>query len=158
MARFTISGQAFELDRLGIERCIQDLLPDPLHEHYVVVRGRRFPPKQVLSCATGLDRADFTTHQARRILKRLGFVAARTHQEQAERDVNGRERRGSTQAEALRPYIGQWVALAGPIEVLVAADSPQEVVAWLARHERRASYGMFRVPASVAEAEGAAPS
>ena len=49
----------------------------PVHEHYVVVGGRRFPPKQVLSCVTGLDRADFTTHQARRILKRLGFVAAR---------------------------------------------------------------------------------
>jgi hypothetical protein len=66
-----------------------------------------------------------------------------------------RERGDSTQAEALRPYIGQWVALAGPTEVLVAADTPQEVLAWLARHERKASYGMFRVPSSIAEAEGA---
>jgi len=158
MASFTISGQAFELDRLGIEQCMLDLLPDPLHEHYVVVRGRRFPPKQVLSCATGLDRADFTTHQARRILKRLGFAAARVQRAQADGDGNGREFQGSTQAEALRPHIGQWVALAGPTEVLVAAESPQEVLAWLARHERSASYGMFRVPASVDEAEGAAPS
>lgn len=67
------------------------------------------------------------------------------------------ELRGSTQAEVLRPHIGQWVALAGPTEVLVAAQSPQEVLAWLARHERSAPYGMFRVPASIAEAEGAAP-
>lgn len=160
--RFTISGQAFELDRPGIERCMLDLLPDPLHEHYVVVRGRRFPPKQVLSCATGLDRADFTTHQARRILKRLGFVAARAHREAAETDpdTNGQGELNPElrrQADALRPYIGQWVALAGPTDVLVAADSPQEVLRWLARHERRATYGMFRVPASVAEAEGAAP-
>ncbi len=57
----------------------------------------------------------------------------------------------------LAPYVGQWVALAGPTELLVAAGSPQEVLAWLNRHERRADYGMFRVPASVAEAEGAAP-
>jgi hypothetical protein len=41
--------------------------------------------------------------------------------------------------------------------VLVAAGTPQEVLAWLARHDRRASYGMFRVPAATAEAEGAAP-
>jgi len=157
MARFTISGRQYELDQAGVEHCLLNLLPDPIHEHYVVVRGRRFPPKQVLSCATGLDRADFTTHQARRILKRLGFVAARAHREEMGNDGNGRERRESRQAEALRPYVGQWVALAGPTEVLVAADSPQDVLAWLARHERRASYGMFRVPASVAEAEGAAP-
>jgi hypothetical protein len=131
-----------------------------VHEHYVVVRGRRFPPKQVLSCVTGLDRADFTTHQARRILKRLGFVAARVERDEAERRPgldDGLEPRGGRQADALRPFVGQWVALAGPTEVLVAADSPQEVLAWLARHERRARYGMFRVPRSAADAEGAAP-
>jgi hypothetical protein len=64
---------------------------------------------------------------------------------------------GSEQAEALRPYVGRWVALSAPAEVLVAADTPQEVLSWLARHERRAEFGMFRVPASLAEAEGAGP-
>jgi hypothetical protein len=39
--------------------------------------------------------------------------------------------------------------------VLVAADRPREVLDWLARHERRASYGMFRVPSSTGETEGA---
>jgi hypothetical protein len=159
VAHFTISGQQFELERNDVERCMRDLLPDPVHEHYVVVRGRRYPPKQVLSCVTGLDRADFTTHQARRILKRLGFVAARSHRPSDPETGDGtRPKLGhGKQADALRPYIGQWVALAGPTEVLVAADSPQEVLAWLARHERRAPYGMFRVPASLAEAEGVGP-
>lgn len=161
MARFTISGQQFDLESGDIERGLRNLLPDPVHEHYVVVRGRRYPPKQALSCATGLDRADFTTHQARRILRRLGFVAARMNRGQeasmSDADGDGPRSRGGSQADALRPYVGQWVALAEPTEVLVAADSPQEVLAWLARHERRATYGMFRVPASVAEAEGAAP-
>jgi hypothetical protein len=160
MGRFTIAGQPFELEPDEVERCLVDVLPDPVHEHYVVVRGRRFPPKQVLSCATGLDRADFTTHQARRILKRLGFVAARAGRQEAAETDGGGERAApgdGSQAEALRPYVGQWVALAGPTDVLVAANTPQEVLAWLARHERRASYGMFRVPASSAEAEGGAP-
>jgi hypothetical protein len=153
--RFTVSGQKIELERSEIERCVAEQLPDPVQEHYVVVGGRRFPPKQVLACATGLDRSDFTTHQARRILKRLGFVAGR---------ATARGRRpgeecsgGGRQADALRPYVGQWVALSGPTEVLVAADTPQDVLAWLARHERRAPYGMFRVPGSAAEAGGAAP-
>ncbi|HMD25560.1 MAG TPA: hypothetical protein VKH61_15795, partial [Streptosporangiaceae bacterium] len=48
-----------------------------IHEHFVVINGRRWPPKQVLALVTGLDRADFTTHQARRALTRLGFPAAR---------------------------------------------------------------------------------
>jgi hypothetical protein len=158
VARFTISGHEFELGRRDIEECLTGLLPDPVHEHYVVVRGRRFPPKQVLACATGVDRADFTTHQARRILRRLGFVAARRATErEADGERGGTGPRGGNQADALRPYVGKWVALAGPTEVLVAADSPQEVLAWLARHERRAPYGMFRVPVSPAHAEGAAP-
>ena len=157
VALFTISGYQFDLDRGAVERCVLDVLPDPVYEHYVVVSGRRFPPKQVLACVTGLDRADFTTHQARRVLKRLGFVAARTQRRAPSEDARRIPRAGE-QAEALRPYVGKWVALAGPTEVLVAADRPEDVLAWLARHERRAPYGMFRVPASVAEAEGLAPS
>jgi len=155
MPRFTISGQQFELESADVQRAVSGRLPDPVHGHYVVVAGRRFPPKQVLSCATGLDRADFTTHHARRILKRLGFTAARAGAAPSAPD--GARAVVSEQAEALRPYIGQWVALAAPTDVLVAADTPQEVLAWLSQHHRRASYGMFKVPAIVAEAEGAAP-
>ena len=64
----------------------------------------------------------------------------------------------SKQAEAFRPYVGKWVALAGPTDVFVAADTPEEVITSLAQHKQRANYGMFRVPLSPAEAEGAAPS
>jgi hypothetical protein len=158
MTRFTIAGQQFELDSGAVEAACGRELPDPLDVHYVVVGGTRFPPKQVLACATGLDKADFTTHQARRVLKRLGFVAARVGRppmSAAESTADGAER--GMQAAALAPFVGKWVALAGPTEVLVAADTPQEVLAWLARHEKRAPYGMFRVPSSVAEAEGASP-
>jgi hypothetical protein len=63
---------------------------------------------------------------------------------------------GGRQAAALEPYIGKWVALGEPDEVLVAADTPHEVVAWLARNELKAT-GMFRVPRAAGEAEGLAP-
>jgi hypothetical protein len=159
MPVFTVAGQRFELEPENVEARLGPVLPEPIFEHYVIVGGRRYPPKQVLSCLTALDRADFTTHQARRILRRLGFTTARVaHEEGPTRDAEaGDGPHGGRQAVALRPYLGKWVALASPTEVLVAADSPQEVLGWLARHERRADYGMFRVPSSVEEAEGAAP-
>jgi hypothetical protein len=162
MPNFRIAGQPFELDREPIESCLGAVIPEPIYEHYVVVCGRRYPPKQVISCVTHLDRADFTTHQARRIMRRLGFVTARKGEEVDVSTAEGRHEgegpQGGKQALALQPYVGQWVALASPTEVLVAADTPREVLAWLANHEQSASYGMFRVPASLAEAEGAAPS
>lgn len=163
MASFTIAGREFALDRVMVADCVRTLLPEPLHEHYVVVGGRRFPPKQVISCATGLDKADFTTHQARRVLKRLGFTAARVGDAAVQGDgcpepaPGGAGPQGGRQAAALAPHVGKWVALAAPTDVLVAADTPQQVLEWLARHERRASYGMFRVPGGTAAAEGVAP-
>ena len=57
--------------------------------------------------------------------------------------------------EALRPFIGLWVAVRGD-EVLVAAPSAREVVAWLARHRQRAQ-SMFRVPGSEQAVTGAGP-
>lgn len=155
---FTVAGHEFELDRAQVESALGPHLPDPVLEHYVVVAGRRFPPKQVLATVTGLDRADFTTHQARRILMRLGFVAARAGREaDAHGAADGGSRsRQDRQAAALEPYRGKWVALGEPTEVLVAADDPREVLAWLSRHGRRSS-GMFRVPIDLPDAQGAAP-
>jgi hypothetical protein len=155
----TISGRKFDLHRDEVERMLRDVLPDPLRAHYIVVGGRRFPPKQVLAEATGLDRADFTTHQARRILQRLGFPAGRIgppHAEPAER-TDRRLPHGGRQAEALRPYRGQWVALGEPTEVLVAAPSLDEVHRWLVRHGRKAYGGVFRVPVDPYKSGGMAP-
>lgn len=158
MPRFRIAHQSFDLDPEAVQAALQRVLPEPIQEHYVVVGGRRYPPKQVLMCATGLDRADFTTHQARRILLRLGFTAARvTEDTQPDADVELGLPHGGRQAAALAPYAGQWVALRTPTDVLVAAETPQEVLRWLAQHRQRAEYGMFRVPADSREAEGVAP-
>jgi hypothetical protein len=154
---FTVAGQRFELEHDEVVRTYAQMLPDPIQEHYVVVSGRRFPPKQLLARLTGLDRADFTTHQARRVLRRLGFVAARVGRADETVRVAGDGPLGGAQAAALAPYIGKWVALESPTRVLVAADTPQEVLGWLAQHDRRASYGMFRVPSTTGAAEGTAP-
>ena len=167
MPRMTVSGHRYDLDARLVQEALEGVLPDPIQEHFVVINGRRWPPKQVLALVTGLDRADFTTHQARRALTRLGFPAARAaghrrHHAPATPAVMP-SRSGSAETvphpqplvEALRPFIGQWVAVRGE-EVLVAAPSAKDVVAWLAQHDERAQ-SMFRVADSDQAVTGAAP-
>lgn len=152
----TIAGRRFTLRSDEVERRLVDLLPDPLEDHYVVVGGRRFPPKQVISVVTGLDRADFNTHQARQVLGRLGFPVGRRGTASVGADIPPRPGpHDGKEADALRPFLGKWVAQRG-LEVLVAADTPDAVVAWLERHRQQAD-AMFRVPVDEADASGMAP-
>lgn len=166
MTTMTVSGQTYDLDPRQVEQALSGELPEPIVEHFVVIDGRRWPPKQVLALVTGLDRADFTTHQARRALMRLGFPAGRAtrparHGRRGSPHVTpqsaeaGEAAPSRTLAEALRPFIGQWVAVRGD-EVLVAAHSPAEVVSWLARYQQKAQ-SVFRVPESEEAINGAAP-
>lgn len=150
-----ISGQQFDLDPRRIVRAVSRVLPEPVRDHYVVIEGRRYPPKQVIALATGLDRADFTTHQARRILRRLGFTAARRAAHPVPSAGSAPRRPGADPVGRLRPHIGEWVAVKDD-DVLVAADTPAAVLAWLAQHDQTAD-SMFRVPETEAAAGGAAP-
>ncbi|MBV9795447.1 MAG: hypothetical protein JO016_16080 [Actinobacteria bacterium] len=164
MPTMTVSGHQFDLESSTVEASLQGVLPEPIHEHFVVINGRRWPPKQVLALVTGLDRADFTTHQARRALTRLGFpagraVSTRARHPQTSRTVGLRpcpsDDPVTPLTEALRPFIGMWVAVRDD-EVLVAAPTPAEVVAWLAKHRQRAQ-SMFRVVDSEEAITGATP-
>lgn len=150
-----IAQQAFDFDAAEIGQMLRDVMPEPLGDHFVVVGGRRFPPKQVIGLVTGLDRADFNTHQARRILSRLGFTVGRRSRESpaASPDRPGPHR--GREADLLRPFAGRWVAQKG-LEVLVAADTPQAVLQWLERNNQQAD-AMFRVPRDETEATGVAP-
>lgn len=168
MHTMTVSGHQYSLDSEHVEAAVRGELPEPIQEHFVVINGRRWPPKQVLALVTGLDRADFTTHQARRVLTRLGFPAGRvtrsTHRHPVTQTAattpppsvaSGAIERPASLADALRPFIGLWVAVRAD-DVLVAAPSPKEVVAWLAQHRQRAQ-SMFRVVDSEQAITGAAP-
>lgn len=137
MVTARVAGTEFDLTRSSVERSVEGFEPEPLREHYVVVGGRRYPPKQVLAQATGLDRADFTTHQARAVLRRLGFGVYRlgATEPAPERVVEGP--RGGAEAALLAAFRGRWVAQDG-LEVLFDADEPEAVLCWLRRHGRSA--------------------
>lgn len=90
---------------------------ESIQAHYVIVNGRRFPPKQVIAAVTGLDRSAFISTQARRLLERLGFTVGRLGS--APRITGPRpevaspaDDRLGREAELLRPYVGQFVAVA----------------------------------------------
>lgn len=156
-----IAGRRFDLSAPAVVRAMRNVDPEPVSSHYIVIGDRRFPPKQVIGEVTGLDRADFTSHQARRTLMRLGFVAGR----RGAGAVKGHRGLGPPGdppvpardglAHLLGPLAGQWVAIKDD-DLLYAADSPQELVGWLSRHGQRAD-SMFRVPESGVAAAGLAP-
>jgi hypothetical protein len=149
-----IAGQPFELRRSDVVRAVREVDPEPITSHYVVIGSRRFPPKQVIGEVTGLDRADFTSHQARRTLMGLGFSAGRrTHASSSQQPAPARPHEPLT--DRLREFTGDWVAVKDD-EILHAAESPKALVGWLARHGQKAD-SVFRVPENDLAASGLAP-
>jgi hypothetical protein len=150
----TIAGKPFVLRRSDVLKTLQGIEPEPIASHFVVVGSRRFPPKQVIGEITGLDRADFTTHQARRTLLRLGFTAGR-------RGPGSRPTRARTEApdeslaEQMRAFTGEWVAIKDD-EILHASSTPQALVRWLGNHGQKAD-SVFRVPEDDLAASGLGP-
>jgi len=154
-----IAGHPFVLRSSDVVRAMQRVDPEPITSHYVVVGTRRFPPKQIISELTGVDRADFTTHHARRTLIRLGFSAgrrpARTTSIPSESSRRQRAMAQRSLGDRLRPLAGSWVAIRDD-DILHSTESPQELVAWLNRHGQKAD-SMFRVPEDELAAIGLAP-
>jgi hypothetical protein len=154
-----IAGQPFVLRSSDVVQALRDVDPEPIKSHFVVIDARRFPPKQVVSEITGLDRADFTTHQARRTLIRLGFPAGRRGVAASNtREINDHGPRGPSPerlTDRLRPLSGQWVAIKDD-DILHASSSPRELVGWLGQHGQQADT-MFRVPEDELALTGLAP-
>jgi hypothetical protein len=156
--RVTIAGRPFVFRSHDVVRALRKIDPEPITSHFVVVGTRRFPPKQVVSEVTGLDRADFTTHQARRTLIRLGFSAGRrtaTTPNRGAPSVRGRGAVADPLALRLRGFSGKWVAIKDD-DVIHASDSPHELVGWLSQYGQKAD-SMFRVPEDELAATGLAP-
>ena len=156
-----VAGRRFDLTSRAVMAVLGDVDPEPIVTHYVVVGGKRFPPKQVIGELTGLDRADFTSHQARRTLMRLGFSVGRRRLDAAPARsgrIISKQRgvaSGEDLADQLRALAGQWVAVANG-EVLHAAATPHELVSWLTRHGV-AAQSMFRAPEDELAVTGIAP-
>jgi hypothetical protein len=79
--RFVLRGEEVELSPRDVAVAAWACIPEAVRKHYVEVDGKRVPAKQLLECllkAKGyknnqFNRLDFTTVDARSILRRLGF-------------------------------------------------------------------------------------
>jgi len=75
--RFILRGKPYNLTKEDVERRMRGVSPEVIRKHYVVINGKKYPPKQVLNILLGIDRLDFTAMDARNILRRLGFELGR---------------------------------------------------------------------------------
>jgi len=70
---FTLAGQSFELTAGDVRDRIARHRPDPIQQYWVEIDGSRWPVKQVMAVATGLDKKEFQSQNSRRLLAKLGF-------------------------------------------------------------------------------------
>lgn len=70
---FTIGGKEVVLSKKAVEYAVRNVEPGPVKKYSVVVRGVRYPIKQVISLASGQPTAAFVGSDAYRILRRLEF-------------------------------------------------------------------------------------
>lgn len=70
---FVLNGRRLSISRSQVSAAVKDQVPRRIDKYKVAIDGVEFPPKQVLELATGIEPINFTTMDAQRILKKLGF-------------------------------------------------------------------------------------
>lgn len=78
MAHFVLGGVPLDLEKEDVLKAVKDLLPGPIRKYAIKIHGEKYPIKQVLSITAKrngyqLEVAQFTAHDAYRVLKKLGF-------------------------------------------------------------------------------------
>lgn len=164
--RVQIAGRVFELHQADVSRLVGRVEPNEIRDHFVEIRGRRYPVKQALGVATGLDLSDFTSQHARSALRRLGLPVGRLSSVSTGRATSRRAIRSSARpngqttgieptvttstttaadlAAALRGYQNRWVAIQRN-QVLTDQDSFSDTVVWLRSNSVKAD-AVFLVP------------
>jgi len=71
--RFILRGQVLNLEKDDVTKAVRGASPGAIRKYGVKLNGKEYPIKQVVGAVTGLPSAEFTAHDAYRILKKLGF-------------------------------------------------------------------------------------
>ena len=73
MTTIQIQGKVYEVSDDDIKRVARTHSPKPVARYYVIVEGRRYPPKQLIKLTTGTPDT-FNSANAQSALTRLGFI------------------------------------------------------------------------------------
>jgi len=71
--QFVLRGMTFNLERDDVIKAAKGAEPEKVGKYAVRIGNKEYPVKQLIKLATKLSPADFTTHDAYRILRRLSF-------------------------------------------------------------------------------------
>ncbi len=74
---FRLGGKQYTLSRRAVEEALSLVVPKEVRRYFILVSGHRYPPKQALAETLGLPLVSFTTMDANRILRTLGFELIR---------------------------------------------------------------------------------
>ena len=70
---FVLNGKRYACSHSQVMAAVKDQIPRRIDKYKVVINSVEFPPKQVLELLTGIEPINFTTLDAQRVLKKLGF-------------------------------------------------------------------------------------
>lgn len=72
---FVLNGKRLSYSRSQVSAAVRNQVPRRIDKYKVAIDGVEFPPKQVLELLTGIEPINFTTMDAQRILKKLGYAS-----------------------------------------------------------------------------------
>jgi hypothetical protein len=73
MARFILRGKSYSFERKDVENAVKGKEPGTIYKYAVTIHGKEYPIKQVIRLLMSLDSAEFTAHDAYRVLRKIGF-------------------------------------------------------------------------------------
>ena len=73
MAKFILRGRTFDLEQKDFQNAVRGKEPENIQKYAVTIGGKEFPIKQVVRLTTKLDSAEFTAHDAYRVLRKVGY-------------------------------------------------------------------------------------
>ncbi|HEY5112188.1 MAG TPA: hypothetical protein VII67_07680 [Acidimicrobiales bacterium] len=75
--KFLVGGRELELTQSRVVETMNGQEPEIVREYFVELPCGWFPPKQIMAAVTEWERSSFTSHEAIRVLSRLGLVCRR---------------------------------------------------------------------------------
>ena len=84
--KFLVGGRDLELTQSQVLETMNGLEPEVVREYFVELPNGWFPPKQIFAMVTEWDRGSFTSHEAVRVLSRLGLACRRVDELRGEVD------------------------------------------------------------------------
>src|SRR5208282_6061968 len=83
MQSFVLNGKRYNFSHSQVLGVVKNQIPRRIEKYRVELDGVDFPPKQILELLTGIEPINFTTMDAQRILKKLGFASQTASRAQA---------------------------------------------------------------------------